>query len=89
MGNPATFLGSGYDADDPDGENNIVNYVWYSSQNGLLSNLQTFTTNTLSAGQHIITLTVVDDEGVSSAPARTLVYVAAEFYYTHMPMLRK
>jgi hypothetical protein len=89
LGEPATFLGSGYDADDPDGENNIDNYLWYSSLDGLLSNQQTFTTTTLSAGQHIITLTVVDDEGVSSLPARTLVYVAAEFYYTQVPLLRK
>ena len=36
LGDPVTFLGSGYDADDPDGENNITNYVWYSSLDGLI-----------------------------------------------------
>jgi hypothetical protein len=89
LGNPATFIGSGYDADDPDGETNIVNYVWYSSQDGLLSNLQSFTTTTLSAGQHVITLTVIDDESVSSPPAQAIVYVADEAYFTHLPMMRK
>ncbi len=89
LGEPATFLGSGYDADDPDGENNITGYLWFSNLDGLLSNEQMFTTSSLSVGQHIITLTVIDDEGVSSAPARTILYVAADFYYTRLPMMRK
>ena len=89
LGEPVTFLGSGFDADDLDGYPDTFDYIWYSSLDGLISNLQTFTTTTLSAGQHVITLTVVDDEGVSSRPASTIIYIADEFYFTHMPMMRK
>ena len=53
LGDTVTFIGSGYDADDPDGENNIIGYQWYSSLDGLLSNQASFSTTTLSAGLHI------------------------------------
>jgi hypothetical protein len=89
VGDTVTFLGSGFDADDPDGYNNITAYQWSSSINGVLSNQQTFSTNTLSAGQHIISLVVTDDEGETSAPAHAILYVADEAYYTHIPLLRK
>ena len=89
LGDTVTFLGSGFDADDPDGENNITAYQWTSSINGWLSNQQTFSTAALSAGQHIITLVVTDDESETSAPVHAILYVADGAYITHMPMLRK
>ena len=44
VGEVVTLIGSGYDADDLDGENNITSYQWSSSLDGVLSNLQTFST---------------------------------------------
>ena len=89
LGDTVTFLGSGYDADDPDGYNNITAYQWSSSINGVLSNQQTFSTNTLSAGLHTISLVVTDDESETSAPAHAILYVADEAYHINIPMLRK
>ncbi len=89
LGELVTFVGSGFDADDPDGENNIMSYNWTSSLDGPLSDQQIFNTSTLSVGQHIISLTVVDDEGVPSAPARTIVYVFDGFFITQIPMMFK
>jgi hypothetical protein len=89
LGDTLTFIGSGYDADDPDGYNNITAYLWYSTLNGLLSNEAVFSTNTLNAGLHTISLVVVDDEGESSAPAHAVLFVADDIYRTNLPMLRK
>ena len=91
LGEPATFLGSGYDADDPDGENNIETYQWSSSLDGVLSvsNEQSYTTTSLSTGLHTITLVVVDDEGVSSAPAHATLVVVDGLFRTMVPMVRR
>ena len=89
LGDLLTFIGSGYDIDDPDGSNNITTYQWYSSMDGFLSNQQSFSTNTLRSGMHTISLVVTDDEGMSSAAARAMLYVADEAFYTNMPMMRK
>lgn len=65
--NPATagqnvsFTGSGTDSD-----GTITAYEWKSDINGLIGNANSFTANTLSAGQHIISLRVQDDDGAWS-----------------------
>ena len=50
---------------------------------------QIYSTSSLSAGMHVITLVVVDDEGISSDPAHVMVYVADEVFHTNRPMVRK
>ena len=70
LGDTVTFMGSGIDADDPDGENNIQSYLWYSSLDGFLSSEAVFSTSSLSLGSHIISLVVTDDEGVTSQAAQ-------------------
>jgi hypothetical protein len=91
IGEVVTFIGSGYDADDLDGENNIASYQWSSSLDGVLSVSagQTFSTAGLSAGMHAITLVVVDDEGISSDPAQALLYVSTGLQRVQLPMVRK
>ncbi len=91
VGETVTLIGSGYDADDPDGENNITTYQWSSSLDGVLNYgaEQVYSTSTLSVGLHVITLVVVDDEGLSSNPAHALVYVSSGLGRVQMPMVRK
>ena len=89
MGDTVTFIGSGFDADDPDGYNNITDYQWYSTIDGFLSDQAVFSTSLLSAGLHTISLVVTDDEGESSAPARAIVMIIDEIYHTNLPMMRK
>ena len=86
-----TFIGAGQDADDADGENNIVAFHWYSSIDGLLGSdqLLSIRSDQLSLGTHIISLFVTDDEGVTSQAARTIVVIAGGAYYTNLPMMRK
>ncbi len=91
LGEMVTLIGSGYDADDLDGENNIASYQWSSSLDGVLSvgAVQIYSTNTLSAGMHVITLVVVDDEGISSDPAHALLYVSNGLARVQIPLVRK
>ena len=62
--NPATegeivsFMGYGYDSD-----GSIVSYSWESDIDGPLSTERSFSTSTLSVGEHTITFEVKDDEG--------------------------
>ncbi len=53
-----TFSGFGSDAD-----GTISKYRWISSLDGIIGNSATFSTNTLSSGSHVITLSVADDVG--------------------------
>ncbi len=65
-----TFRGLGQDADEYGDE--IIEYRWESSLDGLLGTQSTFTltASSLSTGTHVITLTVRDDERDWSPPAR-------------------
>ena len=65
IGETVTFTGHGEDSD-----GSITGYSWESSIDGplSLSSDPSFTTSTLSVGDHTITLTVYDDDGDSSAP---------------------
>ena len=55
---PVTMIGSGVDID-----GDIVSYLWYSSNDGNLSNDSNFTISNLSMGYHIISFSVMDNEG--------------------------
>jgi CubicO group peptidase (beta-lactamase class C family) len=59
------FSGHGDDPARP-----IIGYRWRSSVDGMLSYSSSFTTSTLSVGDHTIFFEVQNDEGVWSAPAR-------------------
>jgi hypothetical protein len=79
-----TFIGSGFDADDLDGENNIVSYDWYSSLDGHIGSGQTLIkpADQLSIGRHIITLVVTDNEGVTGTTTDFLVIDGGAFHTT-------
>ncbi len=55
---PVTMVGSGSDMD-----GNIVSYLWHSSNDGNLSNDSNFTISNLSMGYHVISFSVMDNEG--------------------------
>jgi polyhydroxybutyrate depolymerase len=61
-GQSMQFTGHGTDA-----EGSVAKYLWESSINGRISSAQSFSTM-LSKGDHIITLTVYDNNGTASAP---------------------
>jgi PKD repeat protein len=70
-----TFVGYGTDTD-----GNIVAYNWQSSRDGNLSNDASFSTDTLSAGEHEITFKVKDDENSwSEAATENLIIVGNVF----------
>ena len=64
-----TFIGTGLDADNPDGADGIVSYEWYSDLDGHIGSGQLLVVrgDQLSIGRHIITLVVTDDEGVTGS----------------------
>ena len=67
------FRGHGTDTD-----GTIAAYEWQSDIDGVLSDANVFSTNTLSIGQHQITLRVQDDKGEwSQTVSQTLVIEAA------------
>jgi hypothetical protein len=59
-GMDVSFSGHGYD------DGLITTYEWYSDMDGFLSGISSFSTTTLSAGEHDISFRVMDDEGVWS-----------------------
>jgi PKD repeat protein len=68
LGQSVTFTGHGADSD-----GTITGYNWTSSIDGFLSDEASFSTASLSLGQHTITFTVMDNGGDTSAPVtRTL-----------------
>ena len=58
-----TFNGSG-----SDGDGGIVEYRWFSSRDGLLSNQSAFNSSTLTTGYHTVSFKVRDNEGAWSEP---------------------
>jgi PKD repeat protein len=58
VGNTVTFAGHGTDVD-----GSVVAYSWNSSIDGRLSTEASFSTTSLSFGNHIITFTVTDNDG--------------------------
>jgi len=58
-----TFNGSG-----SDGDGEIVEYRWFSSRDGLLSNQSAFNSSTLTTGYHTVSFKVRDNDGVWSEP---------------------
>ena len=63
LGQTVSFSGRGQD---PDG--NITAYNWSSSIDGILSNESSFSTSALTAGDHVITFTVYDNDNAASQP---------------------
>jgi hypothetical protein len=86
-----TFIGTGLDADNPDGADGIVAYNWYSSIDGFIGSGQILSRvgDQLSIGTHIISLIVTDDEGVTSEAAHSVLVIAGGAFHTSMPMMRK
>lgn len=89
--NPAdqgeTIHFSGYGSD-PDGT--IVAYNWRSSIDGFLSSSKSFSTSTLSAGEHIIYFKVKDDSGEWSEDATMkLVVNQPERKYLNIQVMTK
>ena len=58
-----------------DGKGSITNCDWESDLDGTLSNLSSFSTNTLTEGEHTISFTVQDELGEWSDPVTTTVLV--------------
>ena len=58
-----TFNGSG-----SDGDGGIVEYRWFSSRDGLLSNQLAFNSSNLTTGYHTISFKVRDNDGAWSEP---------------------
>ncbi len=53
----------------------IISYEWWSSMDGQLSDEPSFTTRSLSIGDHTISFTVMDSNGLSSGPDTTVVSI--------------
>jgi hypothetical protein len=85
-----TFIGTGLDADNPDGADGIVSYDWYSSIDGFIGSGQIMekVADQLSIGQHVITLVVTDDEGASGSTTSILV-ISGGAFHTNLPMVRR
>ena len=60
-GETVTFTGHGTDAD-----GSVVTYSWDSNRDGHLCDAASFSTMLLSTGEHIITFTVTDNDGLTS-----------------------
>ena len=71
-GQSVTFTGHGVDTD-----GTIAAYEWTSSISGALSTTTTFSTSSLSAGTHTISLRVKDDDGAWSTPVTSSVTVTS------------
>ena len=67
---PIEFIGQAIDID---GE--ITEYIWISDKDGIISNQSSFFYSNLSLGQHIITFTVKDNDGLLSNETKIVVDV--------------
>ena len=65
-----TFSGTGTDPEDGALSGNAL--TWTSSVNGTIGRGTSFSTNALSVGTHVITLTAADAQGLSSFVTRTI-----------------
>lgn len=72
-GESVTFFGHGEDED-----GTIVDYLWESDTDGLLSDSRSFGTSELSPGVHVITFRVRDDRGDWSNAVQTTLEVEEE-----------
>jgi hypothetical protein len=70
VGDTVTFTGHGEDLD-----GTITAYSWESSIDGNLSDANSFSTDLLSEGEHLITLVVYDNDGSVSGPASEVLRV--------------
>jgi len=70
IGEFVAFTGHGEDSD-----GSITAYSWESSINGHLSDAASFSTASLSRGNHTITFRVYDDDGAVSAPVTQVLIV--------------
>ena len=61
LGDEVTFSGFG---EDEDGK--VISYEWRSDIDGILSNIKSFSTRTLSSGTHTISFRVLDDDNAWS-----------------------
>jgi PKD repeat protein len=75
VGTSVTFTGTGADAED--GALSGASLSWASNINGPFGTGATVTTNGLSIGTHVITLTAKDSQGATTATTRTLIVNAA------------
>ena len=84
-----TFVGTARDNDQL-GDGRILDYVWTSDLDGLLSNEKSFTipTTTLDPGFHIITFTAQDEEGNWSREVTVKVLVAEVLTKLHLPLIQ-
>ncbi|MGZ4851076.1 MAG: PKD domain-containing protein [Candidatus Bathyarchaeia archaeon] len=73
LGQQVTFVGSGNDSD-----GFILDYRWTSSIDGWLSDSSSFSTSSLSVGDHVISFEVQDNNGSWSAPSSSFVKVELE-----------
>jgi hypothetical protein len=67
FGDILSFIASGLDTD-----GSIVLFEWTSNIDGVLSNSSSFDTSDLSAGTHIITFTVTDNDGATGSAQVTI-----------------
>ena len=72
VGQSVTFTGHGVDTD-----GTIAAYEWTSSITGALSTGSTFSTSSLPAGTHTISLRVQDDDGAWSSPVTSSVTISS------------
>ncbi len=74
LGNEVVFEGRGSSG----GASSIASYSWLSSLDGPLSNERSFATRSLSRGNHTISFTVTDSNGLSSEPDTAFVSILEE-----------
>ncbi|MEO8334224.1 MAG: S8 family serine peptidase [bacterium] len=75
QGASVSFAGTGQDPED--GALTGGSLVWTSSVNGQIGTGTSFSTTTLSVGQHTITLTAKDAQGATGAATRSITITAA------------
>jgi subtilisin family serine protease len=75
QGAPVTFAGTGSDPED--GALSGASLTWTSSLDGAIGTGTSFTSSTLSAGAHVITLTARDSRNVTGTATRSITVGAA------------
>jgi hypothetical protein len=82
------FIGTAVDNDHM-GDEGIVDYLWTSSIDGVLSNQKSFIipAAALTPGFHTITFTAQDDEGNWAREVSTMLFVAEELHQIYLPLV--